>query len=63
VSNEAALFYTWRGAWWGYAEAEPTLVGVLVAALAALAVIYVVTRLVRGRGPRPRPGKKAGSRR
>jgi high-affinity Fe2+/Pb2+ permease len=57
--NETALLY----AWWGYAEAEPTLVGILVAVIAVLAVVYVITRLVRGRGPRARPGKKAGSRR
>jgi hypothetical protein len=59
--NQATLRYTSPGAWWGYAEADSTVVGVLVAAVAALAVIYVVTRLLRGRGPRPRT--KAGARR
>jgi hypothetical protein len=36
-------------AWWGFADADPTVVGVVVVALAALAVAYVVMRLTRGR--------------
>jgi hypothetical protein len=50
------------GAWWGYAEADSTLVGVLVVAIALLAVVYVLMRLVRDRRPRPRSGKHSGSR-
>jgi hypothetical protein len=61
LMNQAALRDTSPGAWWGYAEADSTLAGVLVAAVAALAVIYVVMRWVRGRGARS--GSKAGARR
>lgn len=31
--------------WWGIAEADPTLVGVVVAAISLLAVTYVLLRL------------------
>lgn len=39
------------GSWWGYAEADATIVGVLVAAVVALAVAYVAMRVVRSRRP------------
>ncbi len=35
--------------WWGYAEADPTLVAILVGAVAVLAVSYVVVRVTRQR--------------
>lgn len=35
------------GAWWGLAEADATIVGLVVAAIAVFAVVYVVQR-VRG---------------
>lgn len=35
--------------WWGYAEADPRLVGVVVAAVAVFAAAYVGQRLWRGR--------------
>ncbi len=41
------------GSWWGYAEADPTIVGVLVAAIAVLAVGYVISRIRRSRSSKP----------
>jgi hypothetical protein len=35
-------------AWWGFAEADPVVVGVVVAAIALLAVAFVAMRLTRG---------------
>jgi len=35
------------GSLWGYAEADPTVVGIVVAAIAAAAVLYVVRRAAR----------------
>jgi hypothetical protein len=35
-------------AWWGFAEADPVAVGIVVAALACLAVAFVAMRLRRG---------------
>jgi hypothetical protein len=35
-------------AWWGLLEADPLLVGVVVAAIALFAAVYVVLRLRRG---------------
>lgn len=32
-------------AWWGFAEADPTVVGIVVAAVGALALVYLVMRL------------------
>ncbi|GAB4519941.1 MAG: hypothetical protein Tsb0020_38500 [Haliangiales bacterium] len=45
--------------WWGYAEADPLLVGVVVAAVASFALVYVGKRLIADRrpgqpGPSPR---------
>jgi hypothetical protein len=38
------------GTWWSYADADPTLLGVVVAALAAAAVGFTAARvLARGR--------------
>ena len=45
---------------WGYAEGDPTVVGLVVAAIAVLGVAYVVTRVVGRR--RARRGKGAGGR-
>jgi hypothetical protein len=44
-------------AWWGFAEADPVVVGVVVAAIACLAAGYVAMRLSRGRrgGPSAKP--------
>jgi predicted PurR-regulated permease PerM len=45
-------------AWWGYAEADPVLVGLVVGAVAAFAVAYVVRRVVRRRqGRKPGTGR------
>lgn len=49
-----------HASWWGYAEADPALVGVVVAAVAAFAVIYVGQRLLSGR--RRVPGQRAAGR-
>jgi hypothetical protein len=35
---------------WGYLEADPIVVGVLVTAIVGIAIIYVVTRARRRRG-------------
>ena len=35
-------------AWWGLLEADPLLVGVVVAAIVLFAAVYVVLRLRRG---------------
>ena len=32
--------------WWGYAEADPTVVGILVGTVALIAIAFVVKRLV-----------------
>ncbi len=37
---------------WGYAEADPLVVGLLVAAILAISIIYVVTRARRRRRER-----------
>jgi hypothetical protein len=46
----------------GYAQADPTLVGVVVAAIAIFAVAYVLKRVLgerrAGRGGGPRAGSK-----
>jgi hypothetical protein len=41
-------------AWWGFAEADRAVLGLVVAVLGALAVAYLVIRLGRGRGTRRR---------
>jgi hypothetical protein len=35
--------------WWGFAAADRTVVGIVVAAVGALAVAYVLLRLLSGR--------------
>jgi divalent metal cation (Fe/Co/Zn/Cd) transporter len=48
--------------WSGYAQADPTLVGVVVAAIAIFAVVFVLKRVLGerrpGRAGGPRPGSK-----
>jgi len=39
-------------AWWGFAEADRTLLGLIVIVLAALAAVYTFMRLLRTRGGR-----------
>lgn len=39
-------------AWWGFAEADRAVLGLVVAVLAALAVTYLVVRLRKGRSRR-----------
>ena len=51
------------GSWWGYAEADPTIVGVLVAVFGVLAVLYVVGRatgFIAGRDRRDRARRSSG---
>ena len=36
---------------WGYAEADPVVVGIVVAVVVALALVYVIVRLAGNRGP------------
>ena len=43
VASKTAML----GAWWGFADADPMVVGVVVAALTALALSFVTMRLVR----------------
>jgi hypothetical protein len=47
--------------WGGYAQADPMLVGVVVAAIAIFALVYVLKRVLGERRPGhrgPRPGSK-----
>jgi hypothetical protein len=39
-------------AWWGYAEADRVLLGLVVSLLAALALTYVLVRVTRARAAR-----------
>lgn len=39
-------------AWWGFAEADRMILGLIVIVLAALAAAYTLMRLVRTRGGR-----------
>jgi len=48
VSFESAA----AASWWGFAEADRLLLGVIVIVLAALAVAYTFMRLLRTRGGR-----------
>jgi hypothetical protein len=41
-------------AWWGFAEADRSVLGLVVVVLGALAVAYLVIRRGRGRGTRRR---------
>lgn len=44
--------------WWGYAEADPTIVGILVVVVAAFAIAFLLMKLTRGRdGGAPDAGK------
>jgi hypothetical protein len=38
-----------QAAWWGFAEGDPTIVGIVVLAIALLAVTFVVQRSLRSR--------------
>ncbi len=38
------------GSWWGFAEADRVVLGLMVVVLAALAVVYTVMRILRTRG-------------
>ena len=42
-ANKTAML----GAWWGFADADPVVVGVVVAALSALALSFVAMRVLR----------------
>ena len=44
-------------AWWGFAEADRTVLGLVVAVLAAVAVAYVLVRIGRSRAAR-RPTRR-----
>ena len=44
-----AAFERLVAAWWGIAEADRAVLGLVVAVLAALAVSYLVVRLRKGR--------------
>jgi hypothetical protein len=57
VSLERAL-----GAWWGFAEADRMILGLIVIAFAGLAAVYTVMRLLRTRTER-RSGGAAQARR
>ena len=37
------------GSWWSFAEAERSVVGVAVVAIGAIAVVYLVRRVLRSR--------------
>jgi flagellar biogenesis protein FliO len=48
--------------WWGFAEADRMLLGLIVIVLAALAAVYTLMRLLRTRGER-RSGSATHARR
>jgi hypothetical protein len=50
------------GAWWGFAEADRMVLGLIVIVLAGLAAVYTFMRLHRTRGGR-RAGGAAAARR
>jgi hypothetical protein len=50
------------GAWWGFAEADRAILGLIVIVLAGLAAVYTLMRLLRTRGGR-RSGGAAPARR
>jgi len=43
-------------AWWGFAEADPGVLGLIVIALAGLAALYTFVRLLRARAGRRAEG-------
>ena len=48
-------------AWGGYAQADPSLVGLVVGAIAIFSVVYVLKRVLGERPPgRSRRGRQAG---
>lgn len=47
--------------WGGYAQADPALVGVVVAAIAIFSVVYVLKRVLGERSPGRRNGPPPGS--
>jgi hypothetical protein len=61
VSPVASSAASGLSAWGGYAQADPTLVGVLVAAIAIFAVVYVLKRVLGERRPGRSSGPEAGS--
>ena len=46
--------------WWGLAEGDKTIVGVVVIAFAVLAIAFVILRSVRGDGRRSRRSERSG---
>ena len=48
------------GSWWGFAEADRVVLGVMVIVLAALAAVYTVMRLLRTRAETERHRAAAG---
>lgn len=48
------------GSWWGFAEADRIVLGVMVVVLAALAAVYTVMRLVRTRADSARSRAAGG---
>ena len=61
-SVPAPAFERLVAAWWGVAEADRSVLGLVVAVLAALAVTYVVVRVGKARAGRQgraaRPGRR-----
>ena len=45
-------------AWWGFAEADRTLLGLVVAVLVALALTYVLVRIGKARAGRQRTERR-----
>jgi membrane protein DedA with SNARE-associated domain len=48
------------GSWWGFAEADRVVLGVMVVVLAALAAVYTVMRILRTRGESDRKRAAGG---
>ena len=49
------------GSWWGFAEADRVVLGVMVVVLAALAAVYTVMRILRTRGESDRGRAASGA--
>lgn len=62
VHVEATSAAAALNSWWGYAEADATIVGLVVAAIVVLAAVFVLGRVFRRRGADSATGPGGDSR-
>lgn len=61
LKNVSSVSSGWLlGSWWGFAEADRVVLGVMVVVLAALAAVYTVMRILRTRGESDRRRAASG---